>query len=433
MAFVRIGYAARLLLPPYFDSAWHYGVVQSLLRMQAGAPLSWPAQGYYHLGYHLILAGLSSITGGDLARLMLLFGQLTLAALPVPLFFFIHRLTGSNAAAILGVVLAGFGWSMPAHAADWGKYPALLGLLGAEFALGSFLLRHKGMGLLGAGLAALIHTRMLVLFALVASAWLSSRVDRRWLKVLLLFLLGTEVVLIHRDPAFKPVLDTYFGWVGLLALLLGILGLQRGLRSAIAGLFLIVSLLAALFISLPLYVALLDRPLVQIILSLPLAFLAGMGASQLNAKVAHAITLLLLLYSFGTQPFSPSSCCQLAGADDLTALDWIDGNLPRSARFAIAASDLRLTSSGMPVRAAGSDAGIWIEPLTGRQGLPLPAYTDFSRPDTFRLLCRQGVTHIYAAGGEHSFSLESLPEDPAQYVVVFQLPRVRILRLQGCL
>src|SRR6266498_23693 len=49
--FIRIGFIANLVLPPYFDSAEHYRIIQSLISTDYAA--RWPTTSYYHLGYHV--------------------------------------------------------------------------------------------------------------------------------------------------------------------------------------------------------------------------------------------------------------------------------------------------------------------------------------------------------------------------------------------
>src|SRR5512139_1322502 len=143
LGFIRLGFIAGALLPPYFDSAEHYRIIQSLLELRTGGTLAWPALSYYHLGYHVIAAALVTLTGAPLARIMLVLGQIILAGLPLPMYFFVHRATGSKSAALIGLTLASFGWSMPAHAVNWGKYPAWMALLLLQLALGLAVLNRR--------------------------------------------------------------------------------------------------------------------------------------------------------------------------------------------------------------------------------------------------------------------------------------------------
>lgn len=126
LVFIHLGFTANIILPSYFDSAEHYRIIQVFLNMQEPSNLIWPTISYYHIGYHVIVAALTSITHANIGQVMLLFGQIVLAAIPFPVYFFVHRAAKSRKAAFFGIALAAFGWFMPAHAVNWGKYPALL-------------------------------------------------------------------------------------------------------------------------------------------------------------------------------------------------------------------------------------------------------------------------------------------------------------------
>lgn len=423
-AFLRLGYAAEALLPPYFDSAFHYGLIRRLLEMEAGAPLRWPLQGWYHPGYHLITAGLFSFTGGSLSRVMLHFGQLLLAALPVPLYPLVRRLGGRAFAGWLAVLLAGFAWSMPAHAVDWGKYPALLGLLVFEFALGAALSGAGRTTALAALIAPLVHTRLLVLLGLAGTAWLASGARRlsRWLLPFALALLAAEVLGALRDPLLAAALKPYLVWGTLPLLPLAALAFRHSPRAALACLLALTGMLAALFLPLTPALTLLDRPLVEMALFLPLALLCGLGADRLPRRWAVLLTVLALLLSFNQSNFLPSACCRLAGPDDLAALHWLNANLPSGAVVGIASAALQISPEGEPLREAGTDAGVWVAPLTGRAAVPLPYATAFLQPGDHAQLCARGIGWLYAGSGPLSFSV---PASRA-YREVFALPEARL-------
>ena len=84
--FIRLGFLANAVLPPYFDSAEHYRIIQSLINMDDGSVTT----SYYHLGYHVIVAAFTSLTYANPGQVMLLFGQIILAAIPLPIYFFIR-------------------------------------------------------------------------------------------------------------------------------------------------------------------------------------------------------------------------------------------------------------------------------------------------------------------------------------------------------
>lgn len=116
--FIRLGFVAGTFLPPYFDSAEHYRIIDHFLQIHFPAQFTWPTASYYHIGYHVIVATLASLTHANIEQVMLIFGQIVLASIPLPIYFFIYRAVNSHAAALFGVILAAFGWFMPAHAVN---------------------------------------------------------------------------------------------------------------------------------------------------------------------------------------------------------------------------------------------------------------------------------------------------------------------------
>ncbi len=449
------------LLPPYFDSPTHYSLIQSILRMEHGAPLAWPAQGYYHLGYHLILSLPAAWSGGDLARLMLLFGSLTLAALPLPVYALILIITRSRPAALTGAALAAFGWSMPAHALDWGKYPGLLSLLALQFTLGAALLGRAGLqpasptpAALAAGERAvrsfpprigsggswftltaltgeIIHTRFALLLGAAGIGWLLARLKPRLLAPLAIAVLALEGFLLLRDPLLRAALEPYVNGVGLLVCVLAVLALATHPREGFAALLGLAVLIGMMFVPLPLYTALLDRPLVQMTLWLPLALLGGIGAARLPRWHAAFLVPVLLLHALATQSFSPAPCCELAGADDVAALAWMADNLPAEARVGIAVTDVSLSASGTLVDTP-VDGGAWVSPLTGRAAIPLPHDLNFQDPETHAFLCAEGITHLYVGGKDSSFALPTLDFPTSGYTQALTLPYAQVIAVVSC-
>ena len=447
LAFVllRLGFLAEAVLPAYFDSAEHYRIIQYLL----GRASAWTPDSYYHLGYHYITAALQVVTGADLARLMLAFGQVIVAALPLPMYFFVHQATGSRRAAFFAATLAGLGWFVPAHAVNWGKYPALLGLLVVQFTFGLACLDRRYLALLSLLFAVRIHTRMAVLAAVgVAAVWLARR--PRWLVAAGL---GAVAMLVWRGQDFGPlwdadgnstlgtILNAYAGlplgplwgaYGNLTTLLIGLLAVfaARSFPRLTAGSAL--ALLAGLFLTLiPPAFPVLDRPLTEMALSLLLAFVGGLGLSRLPHKwLMPLLTAAVLVHAWLNYSFAPSPCCQLAGRDDLAAMDWIEQNTPPDARILIASADYSLGQATL--RGAGTDAGLWVTPLTGRVTPALPYSSDFSQAQVHQRLCWGGVDYIYAGSREMSFNDALLDAQPAWYTATLILPNARIVQVHGC-
>jgi hypothetical protein len=428
--FIRLGFIADVILPSYFDSAEHYRIIQFFLDRHL-----WPTTSYYHVGYHVIAAALVSITRAGIGQVMLVFGQIVLAAIPFPIYFFIQRVTGLRAAAFFGVVLAAFGWFMPAHAINWGKYPALLSLLLIQFALGMAVIKNRWMLALFFLVSILVHTRAIILFAMIGVTWnLSGRILNKRIMLFALAgaMLGMAALLINRDQAIAPTLEPYRIWVTLLVGLLAVSVSRSYPRLILFSTLAMLGILAMSFVPVSILYTLLDRPLVEMILFLPLAFLGGLGAARLPKFAVMLLAVFIIFHALTTYNFSPSDCCQLANRDDAAALDWMDRRLPADALIAIASADLNIDAYSAPMQGTGTDAGIWVAPLTGRAVFSLPYVTDFITQDTHDILCQNHVTHIYIGARLQSFSSDTLKENPEWYQTVFQLPNARIAQVQGC-
>jgi hypothetical protein len=112
-------------------------------------------------------------------------------------------------------------------------------------------------------------------------------------------------------------------------------------------------------------------------------------------------------------------------------MDWVKQNTPAEALFAIPGIDLSLTSS-ITMLAAGTDAGIWVTPLTARASLSLPYTTDFSQPEAHGNLCQKKVTYVYIGGTQQSFDRGKLQANPDWYGFVFSLSKAQIVQVLGC-
>ncbi|MEJ5224162.1 MAG: hypothetical protein WHV44_06865 [Anaerolineales bacterium] len=106
---------------------------------------------------------------------MLVSGPLLLALWPLGVFWLMRRFTASMGA-LFGALLAAWGWSMPAYALNWGKYPLLAGLvllpvtLAAGYAARTNRRWWLVFGLLTV-LTTLCHTRLLVVLGLSLPGW----------------------------------------------------------------------------------------------------------------------------------------------------------------------------------------------------------------------------------------------------------------------
>jgi len=354
---------------------------------------------------------------------------------------------------------------MPVHALDWGKYPALAGLLALQFVLALALfgprvapdLRSRlafGLGLGAAiGIAGVFHSRAVIVIGLaVASYWAAGGWERcprvvKWLVLTsVLGGLGGLVAYLQSREALNLVFEPYLKtglWMTLLVAALSPLAFRSQARVAFSSLLSIILLLACLLIPLPTdtFQTLLDRPFVQMTLYLPLALLGGLGLAGLRSEsfkgwqvalATVAVFSAVLIHIGRDYPFSPSPCCLQFKADDAVAMDWMKEHLPPEAQILIAGNDLVVFDTAQPTGQRGSDGGVWITPLLGFRTITRHYGIDFSAAATFDALCELGVTHIYLGGTRESFNLAGLQARPDWYAWQFSLPGARLFRITGC-
>ncbi len=240
---------------------------------------------------------------------MLVSGVIALAALPLPLFVIAWRETGSRLAGGLAVVFGSLGWYMPAHVLNWGKYPALFGVPVVLFTVAAAYLSNVGadaghgrrglqvLAAVGACVAVLIHTRSLILLGILLMAWLFSGlwlgrppIQRRLAIGVVVAGLVMEVLMLVRIPVLAPLLDPYLGagiWITALAGLLGVFAFKSYPRFAFATVLALALLCLGLFIPVPGFSSgpLLDRPLVEMVLFVPLALLGAAGFAALATMI----------------------------------------------------------------------------------------------------------------------------------------------------
>lgn len=478
---LRLAFVTGIFVPPYFDSVEHYRIIEELVTALGTSNLleTIPSltPDYYHLGFHFLASLLAFGLRADPMDVILVLGQVMLAAIPIPLFFLIRGKTQSDAAAFWGMLLAGFGWYMPGFAVNWGKYPALAGLLALEIVLSmaGFLSRGKAhrnqivllaILFLGIIISTLFHTRTLIVIAISFASWLAAGRLRALPKTCQYFslaiLLGGILVtgaLIQAEPllnlALEPYLDTGL-WITLTVVILSLFALIEFPRGVYSNLLFILCIFIALFIPIGSWLpglesqTLLDRPFVEMVLYLPLSILGGLGLAGAlqflgNLKAlperAHlytkSLTAVLLIGFTGAislvrYDFYPSDCCNFVRYDDTVAFDWLDRNLPPDARILIASTQMNVLPSGPAEGSVGTDAGIWIPMLIGRNTAHAPFDIDFRSASTLEQLCQTQIDYIYIGGTEQTFSAAQLQAEANWYERVLFLPNAQLYRVIGC-
>jgi hypothetical protein len=394
-------------------------------------------------------------------------------------FFLVRHETQSNYAAFLAVLLAAFGWYMPAHAVDWGKYPALtsLSLIAFVASLAYLFFQYRkilsirnNLGLmvilvLAIIVSGLMHSRALIVEGSLFLAWIIASLWQRlprlpqWIfLVVILAGIVAEVFWIRTKDVFGPLFDPYIN-KGLLisgiVLVLAIFAQWKYPRLTFTLIVAICLLLGSLFIPIRgitgyADLTLLDRPFVEMVLFLPLSLLGGLGWaglsqelrersvrlrnvhltwSQMMGSILLAVILINALFNYEVYP---SSCCSIVSNDDLVALDWMDKNLPADAHVLISSTQLMFMATEAFQGAVGSDAGIWVQPLTGRTMFAMPYTSDFSQPAMLEALCKSGVTHIYVGEQGLTFDDSTIAPYMDWYKALLSMPKVKIYEVIGC-
>jgi hypothetical protein len=469
---LRLAFVSKVILPLYFDSAQHYLFTRNILASLEQGNVVNSFINYYHLGFHFLAAFIAFATHARINDTMLVLGQVILALMPLSVFFIVRYWTRSNIAAFFAILLAAFGWYMPAHAVEWGKYPALAGIALLPFGLSTAFLSFQNRivlsprkywslnAILLAGLLVTIflHSRVLIVFGIVAIAWILIFFWGKLNKQPGLFVLGLSVLALIAEVAFiqkkgllGPLFDPYISKGLLITCVVVFLTIFAYLNHPRLVFFCIVSIFL-LLISQFIYVGslipgysittLLDRPFVEMFLYLPLAILGGFGLAgleqtlqnkiniRLNTLIGVVFILLISVNAFFKYNLYPTDCCVIVSQDDLTVIEWMDKNLPQDARILISSTDLNVLPTTAYQGSAGGDAGTWITPLINRTTVFMPFNTDFSQPQTLDAICQSQVEYVYVGKTGSSFNDSVMNADV--YKSLFSLPKAKVYQVMGC-
>jgi hypothetical protein len=453
LAVLRLAFLKHILLPPYTDSVIHYQIVQGFLHPHLASQvrlslLTLPDQ-YYHFGFHGLAAWTSAVSGLSPEMTIPLLGQLLLVVAPTSVALLTFTATGSAAAAVSAGVLAALGWQMPAFAANWGKYPAMgaLATLPAILACIHLAWYRVSSNTTAAGalvlLAAvtLLHTRSVILVVIAGASYLLARrlappeelSTARSLRFSILFLISLA-------PLYALLANFYSALLpGVLLVCLLPFAFRSHPRVAIGAYLFSFGLWAVTLVPslsagrLPTF---LNRQFVEMTLYIPLAILGGAGLSgfvkcfpsvtarrRLTVLAALPSTLFVLL---AVPWLYPDQCCNYFGDGDRRALEWIRASTSPESLFLIAA----FTEQG---QFSGTDGGIWLSALAGRNTNRIPFNTDWPTTRELQRLCEAGAReiYIYSGGRRHSFDEDLLRAQPwAQ--PVFAADATTVYRVADC-
>jgi hypothetical protein len=174
----------------------------------------------------------------------------------------------------------------------------------------------------------------------------------------------------------------------------------------------------------------------------PLSIIAGLGFSSITKFlqefpktkifISFALVSLLLINAKYSYSFYPSDCCKLVNQDDLSAITWIEHNLPMDSKILIASSRLYVTSFESTHSLTGADAGIWINPLIERITILAPVELNFELANSYLEICSQNIQYIYVGSTSQSFNQADLASHPNWYFPAFLLPHAQVYEIIGC-
>ncbi len=385
-----------MLVPPYSDSAYHFAIVQdSFLRHSLPCLFyslhrPFPQQfHYYHMGFHGWVTWLGWLT--PLRPLDLFAASVVSLFLVYPLnvYWLMKVLKVEEKGAVMASLLSVVGWAMPVYALNWGKFPALFGLSFAPFVLALFVegmdspfsFRKWGEMLLAGGLLLWAHTRVaLWVFGWALGMYIFDRMWSRFAARVRTRLWLSMGVLAGGGAALLASWGAYWRFVGWLGWLCVIWGWWKGqsekapaLRWGWLGWF--VLLLGALFplpAFLPFGARWIDRPLFEMSVSFPLAWMGGILLARLwdwtlasdllkrgkwKGILLWAGAVLMVVGGIKYHAFCPLPEAQYVQEDDVVVLDLL-------ARSHAPHAVLLAAGIALPQRELPIDGGIWAVPLS---------------------------------------------------------------------
>jgi hypothetical protein len=455
LLFVKYSYIYKLELPLNIDSVNHAYYIDQIV---SGNGLQ--ALRYYHYGFHYICAFISSLTGENIPKTMLIFGQALQTVIPFVIYFPVHKMTNNSKVALFCVALAGLGFSMPSISASWGKYPALLAIL--SFCYVSYAIlrvfertRVSPIQLVFAIcvilISILIHTRMPILLASVLLALSVDKIiviDEKpkgifmgvVLIVFLTSLLNESISETALWLAMQPYKETYilFGllivMVPFSAFYFGRYTFRTGL--VIAFLFLFFLIPAPKFLTDIYYTTtLIDRPLLSMFLFIPICILFGTGLAGVEKWIAKhrsrrksivLIGFFFILFLFPNKKvMKPLPHSIMAGKNDYQLYEDIKNNLPTDAKILIPNFPGYYYDRGL-------DGGVWVEFMTGRQIHQMSNDTDLASCSVMNEICATGTEYIYVGNKPYSFSADVIDLRNSWYQPAFSYPDAKLYRIVGC-
>jgi hypothetical protein len=430
---VRLIMVRDLATPAWVDSV-HHALITRMILSEGAYPstflpyLNIPSTAY-HLGFHSVAATFVWLTNLDLARSLLILGQVLNALSVFSVYLFATTLTHSSSAGLFAAFVTGFLTPMPAYYTSWGRYTELTGLLILPVVLALIQLwldeRTKRqnvwiilLGAIAAGGLFMVHYRVIVFLAALIFSFVIFQIMSRkeashfkrgsfLLFVFTMAILGIILVFpwfiqtvktIFSAIIYLPVTSSIplfqdFSWsfltsaLGKQAMVVAGLGLlwslikRRSLTFVVCTWIFILFFLANLgAFKLP-GAGLINNLSVEIMLFIPVSILGGYFIDQILIHwkdlipkwfILPYIGIICLFFGFvaylGARQLIPiiNPVTILSRNADLPAIAWISENIPENETIVI-----NLFAWGYGLY-AGNDGGYWISPLSGRLTLPPP-------------------------------------------------------------
>jgi hypothetical protein len=446
---LNLPFLNRIILPGYSDSPIHYQIITQILNPNEEININLSIgnifTNYYHFGFHSLTAWLSSITGIDPAKAISLIGQISLVLASISITTFTFILTKNMLGAISAGLLSIFGWSMPAFAVNWGKFPALLSVALIPIVLGYSIsvleIKNKKTLLLFLFLIVgitTIHTRAIVIITLAFGSLSLTRLLNYKENPSLFFSTKVSALFLILLIPLKEYIFTYYDRypVAILIILLLPFAFSHYPRETSWVFFFISSLWITQFISNVFFVSFefLDIQYISMMLFIPFSVLGGLGVAgiikQIPVFLKPLIAIAFIFTVIYNSPWQlstfPDPCCEYYTQEDGNAFKWIDENISKDSLFIISTF-----SDGK--QQFGSDAGIWINPMLGYDTNKIPYSTDWVDDSMFPKSCNSGLqeAYIYTSGREYSFSNKTLA-NILWVELVYTSSSVNIYKVRKC-
>jgi hypothetical protein len=352
---------------------------------------------------------------------------------------------------------------MPAFAINWGKYPAISSLailpLAVYWMINAYNSTDKNRRshIFLFGISALcvilLHSRSLLLLgcsmaAIITLKIIGTRLPGANIGALFFVEMGLILLIGLFQPNFQTALLPYLKGVDFITTVLAVALMffvaRQNTKVALGILIFMMYVAMISTLRTPEFLLrqagryLVDRPFLQILFFSPLALFAGGGFSYLFIELRSrlstpkrgsvmistglvALTFLAIMIR-PLSDFKPNPCCVYMRIDDIFLIGWIEENLPKNSRILIS-TDMDFNTKSVKV---GTDAGIWITPLTKVKTIKFDYRTDFSDPALHDRLCRENMKYIYVSAVNTSFSIPLIESNKKNYSPLIVLPDSRL-------